>query len=308
MKILYLTHGIINQEEKRNFYDTLVEMGHDVEYLNYVKIMDDYGKQYLNYFIVHRAEIFKPDLVFSILYEDQIEYETFGTLRKLGFKVMNLFCDDHWRYNASGYIGTRSWLPYLDYAITVFDKAVDWYKADGFNGVILSQWGANPKHYKPLDLPKKYDVTFIGQKYGDRGTLIDKLCSVGINAKAFGRGFTDDKPLEFHDYLRIVSQSKININTSECSSKQGTQMKARSFEIPCCKGFLLNEKYYELDKFFTPKEMVQWNGFDDLVGKIRYFLSHDKERKEIAERAYKRILKEHTYVHRFEKIFNEMSF
>jgi spore maturation protein CgeB len=45
---------------------------------------------------------------------------------------------------------------------------------------------ANPKIYKPLDLPFTYDVTFVGQRYADRGELIIKLIRAGILVKVFG--------------------------------------------------------------------------------------------------------------------------
>jgi spore maturation protein CgeB len=51
---------------------------------------------------------------------------------------------------------------------------------------IYCQEAANPKIYKPYDLPKKYEVTFIGQAYGDRPAYIKYLLEKGIDVHVWG--------------------------------------------------------------------------------------------------------------------------
>ena len=41
-----------------------------------------------------------------------------------------------------------------------------------------------------------------------------------------------------------------------------------------------------------------FDGTEDLLSKIEYYLSHDKERKAIAENAFQKVSENHTYLHR----------
>jgi spore maturation protein CgeB len=85
------------------------------------------------------------------------------------------------------------------------------------------------------------------------------------------------------------------------------QIKLRNFEIPGCGGFTLSGKADNLDEYYVDgKEIATFSSLDDLIGKINYYLEYDEERKNIAEAGYKRTLKEHTYMHRFNEIFSTM--
>jgi len=85
------------------------------------------------------------------------------------------------------------------------------------------------------------------------------------------------------------------------------QIKARNFEIPGCGGFLLTgraenlEDYYEIDK-----AVVCFDKVDGLIEKIRYYLNRENERAAIAKAGYIRTLQEHTYLSRFDQIFQRI--
>jgi len=42
-----------------------------------------------------------------------------------------------------------------------------------------------------------------------------------------------------------------------------------------------------------------------LIDKIRHYLANEKERAAIAKAGYERTMREHTYNHRFDKIFKQ---
>ena len=51
--------------------------------------------------------------------------------------------------------------------------------------------------------------------------------------------------------------------------------------------------------FFVPGEDFDFfDGTEDLLTKIEYYLSHEKERKDIAENGFCKVAKQHTYLHR----------
>lgn len=312
MKILFVTHGTINFEEKRNFYDSFIEMGYDAIYFNYVD-KHYYRGQYgegneagcfndPNQKLIDVANSFNPDLIFSILHRDQIKYETFGELRKQGFKIINWFCDDTWRFNDF----SRFWIPYLDYAVTTAREALDWYHAYGWSDkVILSNWAANPRWYKPMDVEKKYDVVFVGGAHGGRKEIIEKTKQAGIDVRAFGKGFESGR-VGFDDLIKKTSEAKINLNFARCSGDNGSQMKARNFELPACGAFTLTEYIKGIEDYFDPHEMTYWHDVGDLIDSIRYYLEHEEEREEKALNGMNRVLREHTYEHRFKEIFDRI--
>ncbi len=82
------------------------------------------------------------------------------------------------------------------------------------------------------------------------------------------------------------------------------QIKGRNFEVPGCGGFLLTAKADDLESYYdVGKEVVCFDGIEDLVEKIKYYLANDRERQTVAGRGYERTLRDHTYAQRFQQIF-----
>jgi spore maturation protein CgeB len=52
------------------------------------------------------------------------------------------------------------------------------------------QEAANPAVYRPYDLPREFDVTFVGQKYGNRPLCLRRLIDAGIDARVWGPNWT----------------------------------------------------------------------------------------------------------------------
>ena len=65
---------------------------------------------------------------------------------------------------------------------------------------------------------------------------------------------------------------------------------------------MLTESRPELEELFdVGKNLVVFEGAEDLQDKIRYYLPHDSERKRIAMSGYSAV-REHTYTNRAEQI------
>src|SRR5205823_6229525 len=59
------------------------------------------------------------------------------------------------------------------------------YRGVGANP-IYCQEAANPNVYKPHDVPIEYDVTFVGQRYGNRPDYIKRLIAAGVDVRVWG--------------------------------------------------------------------------------------------------------------------------
>ena len=108
--------------------------------------------------------------------------------------------------------------------------------------------------------------------------------------------YLTETPYIFHD-------SKINLNITLRSIKSGIPL--RCMEIMSCGGFLLTNFQSDFFKHFVAGEdFVYFESNDDMLPKIDYYLTHEKERTSIAESGYQKVLKNHSYETIFQQIFN----
>jgi len=134
--------------------------------------------------------------------------------------------------------------------------------------------GFDPEIFYPTSQYPQYDVSFIGSLYGER-SLYHQM----VQFKVFNNKFGNDHNL-------IVNSSKINLNfaSSGCSD--------RVYKILAAKGFLLTNRWPNMDEDFADKkDLVVFEGVQDLKDKIKFYLKHPQLRKHIAEKGYKTVQK-----------------
>ena len=108
--------------------------------------------------------------------------------------------------------------------------------------------------------------------------------------------YLTETPYIFHD-------SKINLNITLRSIKSGIPL--RCMEIMSCGGFLPTNFQSDFFKHFVAGEdFVYFESNDDMLQKIDYYLTHEKERASIAESGYQKVIKNHSYETIFQQIFN----
>ena len=329
--------------EHCNLYESLQHMGHEIIYFDFMSLMQQHGREWMNNRLLEVVKTEKPDLMFTVLFTDEFDQ---GTLRYISEKTdtvtFNWFCDDHWRFdNYSCY-----WAPCFNWISTTAQSALPKYKKIGYQNVIKTQWGCNHFLYRKLDLPLKYDVTFVGQPHGDRRQVIEKLQQAGLSVQVWGNGWETGR-LSQEEMIQVFNTSRINLNltnsialgspTSSNSHSRSLpcrllsrlkrslvstpvleqpeppveqyaqQIKGRNFEIPGCGGFLLTSWADNLEDYYIPgQEVVRFNDTSDMIDKIQYYLEHEDKRSAIAQAGYEHTLREHTYVQRFTTIFQQM--
>ena len=130
---------------------------------------------------------------------------------------------------------------------------------------------------KPRQLEKKYDVSFIGNLYGDRKEVISKIShKVNVINNAFGE-----------QHSAKVSESKINLNFCTTDGQSD-----RVFKILAAGGFLLTNDWPDRKDFFEDKkDLVVFRDESHLNDLIKYYLENEHERKRIAEHGNKTVQK-----------------
>jgi spore maturation protein CgeB len=324
-----------------NFFDTLNRSGnYKVDMFPFDEVMREVGREKMNTQLLQTIERIKPHCCFFVLFTDEIKKETIREItEKSGSITFNWFGDDHWRFNNY----SRFWAPLFHWASTTDTISVGKYYKIGYRNIIKTQWGFNHHICHNYDVPKDHEVTFVGQVHSHRKRIIHRLKQKGVNIECWGKSWENGR-LSQDEMVKIYSRSKINLNFTESSlafrwkpiakvflnrraddsiclnaprvmiqnamaiiTQRRPQIKARNFEIPGSGGFLLTQGADNLEEYFTPdKEIAVFSGIDDLKDKIKYYLSHNKERENIRHAGYQRALRDHTFEKRFFEIFQTM--
>ena len=100
---------------------------------------------------------------------------------------------------------------------------------------------------------------------------------------------------------RIFADSKINLNISLRSILTGIPL--RAFDIMGCGGFLISNYQEDFLEYFDENEdFVIYYDYEDLLGKIKFYLCHEEERKRIARNGHRKVAEQHTYLQRVGEI------
>ena len=250
------------------------------------------------------------DIIFTYLSGEQVTPGTMKKIAALGVPMVNMSLNDKEAFvgkvkNGMA-TGLRDICRYFDICWTSTEDALEKYCVEGGLPIYLPE-GANPEVHKPYDLDKTIDVSFVGQCYGNRPEIIQKLRTNGIQVEAYGYGWPDG-PLATQEMVKMYSRSKINLGFGGVAGHKDTFcLKGRDFEIPMSGGLYLTEYHSELEKVFElEKEIATYSGFDDLVAKISYLLSNPEQSDIIRKNGFQRCRNQHSWEKRFEKIFSLM--
>lgn len=114
-----------------------------------------------------------------------------------------------------------------------------------------------------------------------------------LKNKGFAKSLTE-MPIIFHE-------SKINLNTTSKPIRSG--LPQRIWDILGSGGFVLSNYQPEIPELLEiGTHLVVYESLDDLIEKCRYYLSHEKDRQEIAHCGYEEVKKHHTFELRIEQL------
>lgn len=120
----------------------------------------------------------------------------------------------------------------------------------------------------------------------DLYTFSNTGCLPKVHNKGGAKTLTE-MPLIFH-------QSRINLNMTIRPIQTGLSL--RVFDILGCGGFLLTNYQQELGELYEiGKDVEVFSSQEELADKAAYYLTHDTERRKIAECGYEKTRALHTY-------------
>jgi spore maturation protein CgeB len=131
---------------------------------------------------------------------------------------------------------------------------------------------------------------------GDQG-WIDLMDSPGVKVHS---------PLDYyHDLPLFYPLSGVNLNITSQQMKNGVNQ--RVFDVPASGGFVLTDYRRQAEALFDMgREMISYHTAEEALDLARFYLAHESERRAVIDRARKRVLAEHTYIHRLQTMIHAM--
>lgn len=173
----------------------------------------------------------------------------------------------------------------------------------------------HPSFYTPFESIGLSDAAILSQLYiGNKITAIERQRTMEILGKGFdvdlytgsdtsqlpmvcNRGLANsltEMPIIFHE-------SRINLNTTSKSIRSGIPQ--RVFDIMSCGGFVLTNYQAELPELFDiGAELAAYSSMDEMCELASYYLTHEKERREIAQNGFEKVRDFYNYPKRLSEM------
>ncbi len=138
--------------------------------------------------------------------------------------------------------------------------------------------------YPMPNVVKKYAIGFCGN-VSNRGPLLEMLRPFGIKQDIFVIG----------DAMREALNSymigwNFNINND---------INYRTFEVTAARTMLMTNRTDAISMLFDEDvEIILYDGREDMLKKVQYYIAHPQECRKIAQAGYQKTLSMHTYFHR----------
>jgi spore maturation protein CgeB len=295
--ILYLLPT--NKNQYLNFIcDELRKYLTNIYYFNFVEYSYQNGIRNTEKHIKDFISGKKIDIVISSPFAGnyQLSVEFYASLKN---KTKIVF----WMWDDEAYFDSHSkyYCQTADAVITTDYYSVFAYKKLGVSAIFFSDTRSKTIYY-PVEIVKDIDVCFLGDcKKSDRMEYINFLIKNGISVETFGVG-SKSGFVNWNEFSKIFSRSKINLNFTKLDKlswinkdepllNRVRQNKGRPIEITLTQSFCLSEYAPSLNVMFEAgKEIDVFYDEEELLEKVKYYLSSDCRREEIAQNAYKKAI------------------
>jgi spore maturation protein CgeB len=160
----------------------------------------------------------------------------------------------------------------------------------------------------------RYDVSFVGNldgvRYREHAQRQRFLAELEDRLKPFGLRilFRHSEGIPESEQIEIIQRSIINLTYRSSCDHGGTiswGLPERCYGVPARGGFVLSDhRRHAANDFDLKHEWAEYNELDDCVSKIRFYLAHFPQTRQIAEAAHARVMAQHTYEHRVAKLMD----
>jgi glycosyltransferase involved in cell wall biosynthesis len=178
-------------------------------------------------------------------------------------------------------------------------------------------WGADPEFFAPQEVGKEMDVFFYG--YGDKfrrewmAAMVGEPSrgDTGIDFALGGRDFQGDVgnarlvgDVPFNVFARTISAARINLNViRRPHATVPFSSTCRPFELAAAGAAIVSNPQEGMERWFQPgSEIVVVSDATEALAAYRELLDDPGQAEAMGTRARERVLDEHTYRHRAQRL------
>lgn len=321
---------------------TLRRMGHQVETLNtsgrvffrssrLTRIVNRVAGKILRAKLARelcsKVLAFQPDVVF-VEKGTWITRENVDKLRGVGpihMKIAHYNPDDPFGAYRDGWEIFKQAIPAYDIHFVPKKLNIPEYKDLGARKVSVFDRAFDPTLHRPVELTEaekqKYgcDIGFIGTWAPQREEMLAGLVQAGLPLALWGNGWQNGKHWKrlkpYHrgygqydeDYVKCINGMKIALHFLRHENRD--LQDSRTFEIPACGVCMLAEWSEDHARLFqADAEAVFFHDDVELIEKVRYYLSNDTERMQVAEQGLEKVRNAgYTHANRLKSFLNAIA-
>ncbi|HUW84237.1 MAG TPA: glycosyltransferase [Phycisphaerae bacterium] len=200
---------------------------------------------------------------------------------------------------------TRYIAPHFDLFYTNCPDRIGDYASIGVEARLLP-FAVDPAYYRPLGLERDLDVVLVGHARPDRKVFVAPLqrhFRVGLFGRGWGGGCGEATGRE---HVRAINRGKLYLSLTRTLA-QFHNTKGGVFEASACRTPVVTEHLAQTARYFEfGREIIGFDGADDLPQVIAAYLNDGSRREAVAEAAYRRVLREHTWQKRWEQVLDDV--
>ena len=276
--------------------------------------------------IINRIETFRPDYIF--VYKGVfVRPGTLDYARKNDCRLVLFYPDVSMTVHGANIPKS---IPLYDLVFTTKTFGIaDMQTKYGVKKAIFIPHGFDPEIHRPLKAEKGEneifgcDASFIGTWSAKKEKWLAHLKEniPELDLKIWGDQWNkttadslktsiQGKPVVGDLYALAIQCSKINLgilSEQVSGASSGDLITSRTFHIPGASGFMLHERNEESVLYYVENEEAGFfDGPEELVAKVKYFLSNDAEREKIRVAGHIRAMADHSLDARAGIIINHL--
>jgi len=221
-------------------------------------------------------------------------------------KIVNICMDDrhsYWLYGSKK-LGSAGLFPSIDLVLSTSSETVEWCLKEDTPAVFFPL-GSSLDFFYPIELEKKYDVGFVGTKYGLREEIVNAMIKNGINVKAYGNGWENGK-LPLNETNKFFNECELILGIGTIAGcKNFYNMKLRDFDALMSGGAYITHNNPDLKMLFEDT-IILCDSLEEFIEKTKYYLEHKEALSEMKEKGFKLVRENYTYQQNFLRVFETL--
>ncbi len=189
-----------------NFYESLVEMGHEVIYFpanegrlamnkKDASLRTNFSRKLLDTFLKEHAKV-PFSLFFAYLMDGMVDLYVIDEIRNCGVPTCNFSCNNIHQFHLVKQISSH-----FDYNLHSEKDAREKFLKIGANPFWWPM-ASNPTYFKPVNVARTLQASFVGANYSRRYWYINHLLENNIDVHAFGPGWTYKGKPEWRTFMK----------------------------------------------------------------------------------------------------------